>query len=120
MKIVKIILFSVLMLVGVCSYIYYTASYSEGFRAGAMVKISKKGYIFKTVEGELNLGNYFNDKGNPGTSIWSFSVDASKDTVIRKLEEAVSSGKRVKLHYVEMYTQYSWRGDTKYFVYKVE
>ncbi len=120
MKIVKIVIFGIILLSGVCGYLYYNASYSEGFRAGAMVKISKKGYVFKTIEGELNLGNYFSDKGNPSTSIWSFSVDPSADTVIKKLEEAVSSGKRVKLHYKEMYTQFSWRGDTKYFVYKVE
>ncbi|TAG51602.1 MAG: 6-phosphogluconate dehydrogenase [Cytophagales bacterium] len=120
MKIIKILLALMVVLAFAGLYIYYTASYSEGFRAGAMVKISKKGYIFKTVEGELNLGNYFNDKGSPSTSVWSFSVDAGNDSVVKKLEDAVLSGKRVKLHYNEMYTQFSWRGDTKYFVHKVE
>lgn len=98
---------------------FLNASFSDGFRAGTMVKISKKGYLYKTIEGELNLGNYYTEKGSPSTSIWNFSVDSDADSVMEKLENAVLTGKRVKLHYEERYLQLSWRGDTKYFVYKV-
>jgi hypothetical protein len=120
MRIVKITLIVSIILAFAGTYFYYNASYSEGFRAGTIVKISKKGYVFKTYEGELNLGNYYTEKGNPSTSVWAFSVDTDQDSIIKRIEDAALSGRRVKLHYKEMYTQFSWRGDTKYFVHKVE
>jgi hypothetical protein len=50
-------------------------TYSDVSRSGVLTKISRKGYIFKTYEGDLNIGG-FND-GN-GTimpnSIFKFSV----------------------------------------------
>lgn len=119
MKKIIIILFVIAALAIVGLSFYANASFSDGFRAGTMVKISKKGYVFKTIEGELNLGNYFTEKGSPSTSIWNFSVESGADSVMAKLENAVLTGKRVKLHYEERYVQLSWRGDTKYFVYKV-
>lgn len=119
MKKFLVILFVFLAFVIIGFFIYINASFSDGFRAGTMVKISNKGYVFKTIEGELNLGNYFTEKGSPSTSIWSFSVNTNADSVQQKLENAVLTGKRVKLHYKEMYSKIFWRGDTKYFVYKV-
>lgn len=119
MKKIIIILFLLVALAMIGFFVFINASFSDGFRAGTMVKISKKGYVFKTIEGELNLGNYFTEKGSPSTSIWNFSVASDADSVMTKLENAVLTGKRVKLHYKEMYMQFSWRGDTKYFVYKV-
>jgi hypothetical protein len=96
---------------GVFSFFYY-GSYSAGYRAGKVTKISKKGYVFKTYEGELNLG--MNEKP------WAFSVDASKADVLKKLEDVSLTGENVKLHYEEKFVQFSWRGDTKYFVTRVE
>lgn len=119
MKKIVIIILLVFVVALVAAFFFINASFSDGFRAGTMVKISKKGYVYKTIEGELNLGNYFTEKGSPSTSIWNFSVDAGADSVMQKLENAVLTGKRVKLHYEERYVQFSWRGDTKYFVYKV-
>lgn len=92
--------------------IMYFGSYSDGIRAGKVMKISKKGYVFKTYEGELNLG--MNEQS------WSFSVDGSRKDVLEKLEEVSLTGENVKLHYEEKFVQFSWRGDTKYFVTKVE
>ena len=94
------------------SFMYYSA-YSTGIRAGTVMKISHKGYLFKTYEGELNLGTVQQEP-------WAFSVDGDKKEVISILEEVAQSGERVKLHYEEKYVQFSWRGDTKYFVTKVE
>ena len=34
----------------------YNITYSEGFRSGELVKISKRGVIFKTWEGRLRQG----------------------------------------------------------------
>lgn len=89
----------------------YWASYSSGIRAGTVVKISKKGVFFKTYEGELNTSE---------TEKWTFSVEKSEKEVIRLLNEVALSKERVSLHYVERFRAFPWRGDTKYFIVRVE
>lgn len=94
-------------------YFYRTYTVSEGTRVGNMFKISEKGYVFKTFEGELHLGGSQLMNKN---SIWAFSV---KDRVtyeeIQKYE-----GKNVKVHYKQLIDPFPWQGDTEYLVYKVE
>jgi hypothetical protein len=36
----------------------FFANYSEGVRSGVLMKISKKAYVFKTHEGQLNIGGF--------------------------------------------------------------
>lgn len=92
-------------------------TYSKGTRAGTLTKISLKGVVFKTYEGQLNLGGFRQESGD-GVSgnIWEFSVweDAVYDT-LQNYE-----GKHVKLHYREKYKSMPWQGDTEYFIYKVD
>jgi hypothetical protein len=90
---------------------YY--NYSNGNRAGYVRKLSHKGYIFKTWEGELDMSSYSNA---PAGNIWYFSVDDDNATVIKRLQEAEANHKRVSLHYKEKLKQFAWRGETKYFV----
>ena len=91
-------------------------TYSDGTRAGDLIKISRKGVVFKTFEGQLNLGG-FQAGGNDGLSgnIWDFSV-TDKD-VYQKLQ--TFEGKRVKLHYKQRYRAFPWQGKTEYFVDEV-
>lgn len=89
----------------------YWAVYSSGIRAGTVVKVSKKGVMFKTFEGELNTSEM---------EKWAFSVESDEDEVIKQLQEVALSKERVSLHYVERFRKFSWRGDTKYFIVKVE
>ena len=100
----------------------YFASYSEGFRAGTVYKLSNKGILFKTYEGEMNLGNYVNDdtKENLNTKIWKFSIEGDQKKVMSQLENAVLKGTRVKLFYKEKYMRFFWKGETKYFIFKVD
>ncbi len=91
---------------------FYFANYSTGTRAGVVMKISKKGVLFKTQEGMLDVGT-INDP-------WNFSVASSQDDVLATLNEVQKTGERVQLHYQEKYVQLFWRGDTKYFVVRVE
>ncbi|HXA00874.1 MAG TPA: hypothetical protein VNW99_02740 [Cytophagaceae bacterium] len=122
----KLIIFVIAFLVivlGVVTYLFF-GNYSEGYRAGTMVKFSQKGYLFKTYEGELNLGMILNDQSQHTpteiNNIWSFSVSGGKDSTIKTINEALLSGKRVKLHYREKFYRFFWRGDTKYFVDEAE
>jgi len=91
------------------------ATYSDGYRAGTVIKLSRKGYLFKTWEGQLNLQALSEDKG-----IWEFSVHRSDEDVREAINKAVEQGYRVKLHYKQKFFQFDWRGKTEYFVYKVE
>ena len=121
MKIVKRILL-VIILIGfsVMAYLYF-GTFSEGIRSGVVIKGSKKGFIFKTYEGQLNLQTFGASKGqNMVAENFDFSVPTSETEVIKVLEEVSLSGERVSLHYVEKFVTFPWRGDTKYLIIKVE
>jgi hypothetical protein len=68
-------------------------SYSDGERAGILQKLSRKGWLCKTNEGELAMTTV------PGVAptIWEFSV--RDDAVLPQLRDAL--GKKVVLHYTE-------------------
>jgi hypothetical protein len=112
-----------LALGGGAAWFSYSGYYSKGSRTGKVIKLSEKGIIFKTQEGQLNVEGISTNPSMPGggvTSIWEFSVDRGRDDIIQMIEGAMRENKRVSLHYEEKYFQFSWRGDTKYFVTKVE
>lgn len=99
----------------------FVADYSEGFRVGQVIKLSHKGYVFKTWEGTLDFGYLQTDPtAGVATRIWEFSVEDSAETVRRDIDAAIARNEKVKVHYKEKYIRWSWRGDTRYFVYKVE
>ena len=116
----RIVLIAVIGLIAIFSF-YYWGTYSEGIRSGMVVKISKKGWLFKTYEGQLNLQTFGANKSpNIVSESFEFSVDGDKQAVIKVLEEASLSGERVSLKYTERLAKFFWRGDTKYFVTEVE
>lgn len=114
-KIFRIALFAIVLLVILAGVVSVAGNYSSGSRAGVVMKLSRKGLLFKTWEGQLNLGAMAQDKG-----VWEFSIDRGEDEVLKQLNDAMVQGYRVQLHYQEKFFQFDWRGDTKYFVYKVE
>jgi hypothetical protein len=120
-RIIKITLITLLIFgVSILSFMYW-GIYDEGVRAGTMLRISKKGMIFKTYEGQLNLQTFGALKGaNPIMEAFDFSVESGDLQVIKDLEEAALSGERVNLHYIKRYTAFPWRGETKYFIVNVE
>jgi hypothetical protein len=108
----------VLILLG--AFVLWTCSwtYSEGTRAGQLIKFSEKGVVFKTYEGELNMGGLRTGNSEDGLegNLWKFSV--LDENVVEELMKA--EGKRVKLGYKERYKAMVWQGDTNYFIVKVE
>ncbi len=110
-----------LLFLGVLSFGFYMLyanwTYSEGTRAGNLIKISKKGYVFKTYEGQLKLGGIDLQNQNDGLSdTWNFSV--TDETVIAKLEKM--QGQKVVLRYKQINKAMPWQGDTDYFICDVE
>lgn len=106
-KILFIILGSFLVLYLIYFAFVYYVPYSEGTRAGELIKFSNKGVISKTWEGEIS-------QGISGAQIFEFSVLDKEREVIEKLQEY--QGSYVKLTYIERYSTFFFWGDTKYFV----
>ena len=109
----------VLLFVAFASYATL-GSYSDGYRVGNVIKLSHKGFVFKTWEGQLDQGYMTQEAGGLNTRIFDFSVHNKDAAVLRAIEKANTNGKRVKLYYHEKFMQLSFLGDTKYFVYQVE
>lgn len=108
-----IIRFVLVFFIGIISYftyIYYVP-YSEGIRSGNLIKLSRKGVVMKTWEGELS-------QGISGGQIFSFSVLDKDKKVIEDLKTL--QGNYVKLTYLERYKTFPWWGDTTYFVTSVK
>lgn len=105
-----LMLFLVLGTAAYVSFIYYVP-YSEGVRSGELIKISNKGYLVKTWEGEIS-------QGISGAQIFQFSVEGGKSEIIQQLKDL--QGKYVKVEYIERYRTFFWWGDTRYYVTKVE
>lgn len=97
-------------------FVNITFTYSEGTRAGRLIKFSRKGYLFKTYEGELNLGGINSVNGGVlVNNMWEFSVtDKVVGDTLLMLE-----GKDINLHYKEKISTLPWRGDTRYIVDRV-
>jgi hypothetical protein len=116
--------FVLLVVAGTVAFLML-ASYGDGYRVGQIQKMSKKGVLFKTYEGELSQG--FLDSGQEdataatgvGTRIWYFTV-ANDPVVLGQIDHAIEANKKVKLFYEEKYTILPWVGDTRQIVVKVE
>lgn len=106
----KLLGIAVLLVVAYGVFIYF-AKYSEGIRAGELIKFSHKGVIIKTWEGEIS-------QGVSEGQMFRFSVEKDEKQVIQDLQRL--QGKYVKLHYFERFKSFFWLGDTKYFITKVE
>ncbi len=107
---IKFLLFLIVVAAGLYAFNYYVP-YSEGYRAGRLIKLSHKGILFKTWEGELSLGIGHDQR-------WAFSVQPSDKHVREQLLDL--QGKDIKIEYIERFWKVPWMGDTKYFVKEVE
>lgn len=109
-----------LLIVGGILYYITFGYYSDGTRVGSLVKLSRKGYVFKTYEGQLMVGGMSDGTGTFNSTTWDFSVDDDNKTAIEALNLSQRTGQRVALHYEEKFFQLPWNGDTQYFVVAVE
>lgn len=100
----------VLLVTAYVTFIYYF-TYSEGYRSGQLVKISYKGFIFKTWEGQLS-------QGVSDAQLFKFSIEEDEERIIQLLKDY--QGTNVRLKFKERYRTFSWLGDTRYFITDVE
>jgi hypothetical protein len=88
-------------------------TYSEGERAGFVQKLSKKGFVCKTWEGELSMVSL------PGSVAEKFLFTVWDDKVAEDINTNV--GKRVALYYEEKVgLPTSCFGETRYYITKVK
>jgi hypothetical protein len=84
-------------------------SYSSGDRIGYIQKLSRRGWICRTWEGELAMSPV------PGATPQIFSFTIPQEAVAKKITDL--EGKKVSLHYEEKRgIPNSCFGDTRYFV----
>ena len=106
-----------LLLIPVLLFALYTWGalkwvYSSGERVGYVQKLSEKGFVCKTFEGELVLVSM------PGTQAEKFFFTVKDPEVAKKINESI--GKRVSLTYEEHKgIPSSCFGETSYFVQNV-
>ena len=106
-------LIAVLLALVAVAALYFTAalkwSYSTGERAGWVQKLSKKGWVCKTWEGELAMVSL------PGSAPEKFYFTLFDDDVAQQVAKAM--GKRVSLHYEEKVgLPTSCFGETRHYV----
>lgn len=75
---------------------------SDGDRTGYVVKMTRKGFWWKSWEGSLQVSG--SGAGVVGT--WDFSV--SDDHLVLHLQKAQQGGTRVTLHYLEWWWKSAW------------
>jgi hypothetical protein len=92
------------------AFIYYIPV-SDGIRSGELIRLSHKGVVIKTWEGELS-------QGISGAQIFSFSVLDSDQKIIDDLKTL--QGHYVKLTYEEKKRTFMWWGETRFFVKTVQ
>jgi restriction endonuclease Mrr len=101
----------VVLLAGVAGYAWLTLhwSYSTGERSGYVQKLSNKGFVCKTWEGEMVMVSM------PGTLSEKFLFTIPDAAVAARVNASV--GKRVALQYQQhKWVPSSCFGDTEYFV----
>ena len=93
-------------------YWFYFNVYSDGERTGLLTKLSRKGNVFKTYEGEVLIGNFQQAPNVMVPEKFYFSVKNEKlaDTLM-KLQ-----GKVISLKYFQYRKTLPWRGESVYVV----
>jgi len=111
MKKILFIILGVILALFLAYYAFVSfVPYSEGTRAGELIKFSNKGVLFKTWEGEIS-------QGISGAQIFTFSVLDQEPEVIEKLK--AYQGKYVNITYEERFDTFFFWGDTTYFIKEV-
>jgi len=113
LKIAIVVILMAVLGFGGWTWFSLTYDYSDGERAGYVQKLSRKGWICKTWEGELALVNL------PGAMPEIFHFSVRDDAVAKRIQQSV--GKRVALSYEQhIGIPTTCFGETEYFVVNIK
>jgi hypothetical protein len=93
-------IFLTVLILGLVFFVYYRyyRDFGDGVKAGTLNYVVRKGYIFKTYEGEL-IQTGLQSKAPNALQSNEFSFSVENKAVAEKLE--LATGKEVQLHYTE-------------------
>lgn len=112
-KFLRWFIFILIVVTGLFGYWKYFYTYSDGYRSGLLQKLSHKGNIFKTYEGEL-VQRSIVSTGNVGIASEKFFFSVANDSVAKAMMNF--EGKNVRLHYRQKNGTLPWRGESEYIV----
>jgi hypothetical protein len=112
-KYVFMFLFAFLVIGGLVFWWKYYYTYSDGFRSGMLQKLSHKGNLMKTYEGELVLSSV-SSTANVALASEKFFFSIANDSLAKSVQHL--EGKRVRVHYEQKKGTLPWRGDSEYIV----
>ena len=92
-------------------------NYSDGERSGTVYKMSHKGMIWKSYEGEMNLGGMAAD-ANGSMVPNQFASSVTDPEVVEQINQAANSGNRVTIHYHQYWVK-PMKIDSPYVIDKV-
>ena len=101
----------IILLLGVFIWWKYSYTYSDGYRSGLLQKLSHKGNLVKTYEGELVLSS-ISSGNNVALASEKFYFSVANDSVAKMMMNY--EGKKVRLHYLQKNGILFWRGDSEY------
>src|SRR5690242_19476362 len=110
-KFLFVLIVVILVFGGLMVYWRFYYSFGEGNKSGLLIQFMKKGYIFKTYEGEIIQAVL---RSYPNTPV------ATKDFTFSVSDPAVADslmgyeGKEVVLYYTEYFVALPWRGHSNY------
>ncbi len=116
-KVLKWLLFLILLFVAIFIYWKYFYTYSEGYRAGLLQKFSSKGTLFKTYEGELILSSV-SSTNSVALASEKFFFTLKNKALVRQFDTL--QGESVIVHYKQKNAVVFWRGDSEYLVDSVK
>ena len=98
----------IILVLGFVIYWNYYKTYSDGIRKGTLVKITHKGNIFKTYEGEM----YLSCREVVNVEKFQFSISDKKlaDTLANLQDQCI------EVEYSQYKKTLPWRGDSEYLV----
>ncbi len=84
-------------------------TFSDGDRTGKVIKLSKKGVMVKTWEGELAL-----------TDMRTFKFTVRDESLVEIIKAKSVSGETTTLTYTQKMLPAKWQGDTGYWITAVK
>lgn len=112
-KILRWMLFLLIIFLAGFVYMKYFYTYSEGYRAGLLQKFSHKGTLFKTYEGEMILSSIASTR-DIAIASEKFQFTLINESLIRSFDTL--QGSNIIVHYIQKSGTVFWRGDSKYLV----
>jgi hypothetical protein len=107
-KFLSLTIFVILLIATILIYWFYFNTYSNGERKGILIKITNKGNLFKTYEGEMWLS--CRNTVNIEKFFFSVSDKAVADSLMKLQDECIN------VNYSEYRKTIPWRGDSKYII----